>query len=174
MTQFELQIIALILVAFAIGVVIGYFLRTRVFPPFADEGAGITLESRQKRPAHALLRGGAGAKSKAPAKTAAGNAAKPAAKPASKAEESPGPKSGDELKAAAQPSAAADNLQEIKGIGEVLEKKLKAMGIDRFEQIAKWTDDDIAEVDEQLNFRGRIQREKWVEQAQELAKRQQS
>jgi len=54
----------------------------------------------------------------------------------------------------------------------VLEKKLNAMGIERFEQIANWTDGDIAEVDEQLNFRGRIQREKWVEQAQELAKRQ--
>ncbi len=159
MTEFELQIIALILLAFVIGVVIGYFLRARVFPAVADEREGITLESRQERPAHSLLRGGAATKAKGGAKPAAAKAQKPAPKP----EEKPKP--------AAKTNAAPDNLQQIKGIGAVLEKKLNAMGIERFEQIANWTEDDIAEVDEQLNFRGRIQREKWVEQAQDLAKR---
>ena len=166
MTEFELQIIALILVAFVIGVVIGYFLRTRVFPAVADEREGITLESRQERPAHSLLRGGAATKAKGRAKPAAAKAQKPAEKPAPKPEEKPKP--------AAKTNSAPDNLQQIKGIGAVLEKKLNAMGIERFEQIANWTEDDIAEVDEQLNFRGRIQREKWVEQAQDLAKRSQS
>lgn len=169
MTEFEFQIIALILVAFIIGVVIGYFLRTRVFPQGAEAGEreGITLESRQERPAHALLRGGA-AKSKSSAKTATAKKTQtPSEKTAPKREkareEKPAP--------AAKTSTAPDNLQQIKGIGAVLEKKLNALGIERFEQIANWTDGDIAEVDEQLNFRGRIQREKWVEQAQDLAKR---
>ncbi|RIA54979.1 hypothetical protein [Dichotomicrobium thermohalophilum] len=167
MTEFEFQIIALILVAFIIGVVIGYFLRTRVFPQVAeaDTGEGITLESRQERPAHALLRGGSATKSKSAAKTASTSTGKkPAEKAAPKRKEKPAP-------AAEKTSSTRDNLQEIKGIGAVLEKKLNAMGIERFEQIANWTDSDIADVDDQLNFRGRIQREKWVEQAQELAKR---
>jgi len=171
MTEFELQIIALILVAFIIGVVIGYVLRTRVFRAAATAGEreGITLESRQERPAHSLLRGGSAKTSKSAAKAAASSApaakkpsGKAGAKNESKGEKKPAPPR--------KPSAAADNLQEIKGIGAVLEKKLNAMGIERFEQIAGWTESDIAEIDEQLNFRGRIQREKWVEQAQELAK----
>jgi len=171
MTEFEFQIIALILVAFIIGVVIGYFLRTRVFPQGTEAGErqGITLESRQERPSHALLRGGA-AKSKSSSKTDAVKKTQPpseknGAKREKTREEKPAPP-------AKKASVAPDNLQQIKGIGAVLEKKLNAMGIERFEQIANWTDGDIAEVDEQLNFRGRIQREKWVEQAQELAKRQ--
>jgi predicted flap endonuclease-1-like 5' DNA nuclease len=164
MTEFEFQIIALILVAFIIGVVIGYFLRTRAFPQGAEAGEreGITLESRQERPSHALLRGGAATKAKGRAKPAAPKAQKPAEKPAPKPEE--------KAKPAAKTNASPDNLQQIKGIGAVLEKKLNAMGIERFEQIANWTEGDIAEVDEQLNFRGRIQREKWVEQAHDLTK----
>jgi len=162
MTAFELQVIGLILVAFILGVVIGYYLRTRVFAaalPAMDED-GIRLESRQDRKAHALLRGGQASKSRSTARASSPAKAKPEPKPSTKT-----PKHS-------QPTAAADNLQEIKGIGSVLEKKLKAMGIERFEQIAAWTEDDIAAVDEQLNFRGRIQREEWVEQAQKLAQRE--
>jgi predicted flap endonuclease-1-like 5' DNA nuclease len=166
MTAFELQIIALILVAFIIGVAIGYVLRTRVFPVGADDAKGVTLESRQERPASALLRGGAASKSARNSPSSASKPQKPATEPAAKRPEKPTP--------ASKTSAAPDNLQEIKGIGSVLEKKLNAMGIERFQQIANWSEKDIAEVDEQLNFRGRIQREQWVEQAQQLAKRQNS
>ncbi len=56
----------------------------------------------------------------------------------------------------------------------MLEKKLNALGIERFAQIAEWTEDDIAQIDEQLNFRGRIQRERWVEQARDLSRSQDS
>lgn len=156
MTGFELQIIGLIVAAFILGVVIGYLLRTRVFPSsHANAGGGVTLESRQSRQANTLLRGG--------------RAAKPgAAKPASKSKEKAAP-------AASKPAnAGPDNLQEIKGIGAVLEKKLNALGIERFAQIAEWTEDDIAQIDEQLNFRGRIQRERWVEQARDLSRSQDS
>jgi predicted flap endonuclease-1-like 5' DNA nuclease len=160
MSEFELQTIGLILVAFVIGVAIGYLLRTRVFPAVeaTGEAGGLTLESRQERQPHSLLRGGKARRStSAAAKPATvGKAAKP--KPA--ADKKP---SGD--------SAKPDNLQDIKGIGAVLEKKLNAMGITRFEQIAAWTEDDVAKVDDTLNFRGRIQRERWVEQARQLAER---
>jgi predicted flap endonuclease-1-like 5' DNA nuclease len=168
MTGFELKIIGLIVAAFIIGVVIGYLLRTRVFPSsHANAGGGVTLESRQSRQANTLLRGGRAAKPGA-AKPSGSASGKSAAKPASKSKEKAAP-------AASKPAnAGPDNLQEIKGIGAVLEKKLNALGIERFAQIAEWTEDDIAQIDEQLNFRGRIQRERWVEQARDLSRSQDS
>lgn len=60
-----------------------------------------------------------------------------------------------------------DALTEINGIGPVIEGKLKAMGINSFAQIAELTPERIAEIDEQLNFKGRIDREEWVAQAKE-------
>jgi len=44
------------------------------------------------------------------------------------------------------------------------------MGVTTFEQIANWSAEDIAKVDEELNFKGRIERDDWVKQAKELAK----
>jgi large subunit ribosomal protein L21 len=85
-------------------------------------------------------------------------AAKPAAKPAAKA------------KAAAPAAAAgADDLKKLSGVGPALEKKLHAAGVTSFAQIAAWTDTDVAAMDEQLSFKGRIEREGWIAQAAELA-----
>jgi len=63
----------------------------------------------------------------------------------------------------------ADNLTRIKGIGSKINQILNEMGIYHFSQIAAWTDKEIEEVDEKLKFKGRIVREKWVEQAKVLA-----
>ncbi len=63
-----------------------------------------------------------------------------------------------------------DNLCRIKGIGTVLDGKLKALGIYYFDQIAKWSDKEISWIDEHLAFKGRVIRENWVEQAELLAK----
>ncbi|GEM_PF-2517919 len=63
-----------------------------------------------------------------------------------------------------------DNLQQISGIGEALEKKLNQMGITRFSDIAGWDDGDIDRFDQKLDFHGRIRRENWVEQARQLSK----
>ncbi len=63
----------------------------------------------------------------------------------------------------------ADNLTRIKGIGSKINRILNEMGIYHFSQIASWTEKEIEEVDEKLKFRGRIVREKWVEQARVLA-----
>lgn len=74
---------------------------------------------------------------------------------------------------AARSKAAAprrDDLKLLSGVGPALEKKLNKSGVQRFEQIAKWTKADIARFDEQLNFKGRIEREGWVAQAKVLAK----
>ena len=55
-------------------------------------------------------------------------------------------------------------------VGPVLEKKLIEAGVTTYAQIAAWTDKDVAEMDEKLSFKGRIEREGWIDQAKELAK----
>lgn len=70
----------------------------------------------------------------------------------------------------ATPEGAADDLKKISGVGPVLESKLNALGITQYAQIAAFTAEDIARVDEVLNFKGRIDRDGWLAQAAEFAK----
>ncbi|MGR3711898.1 MAG: 50S ribosomal protein L21 [Shimia sp.] len=72
--------------------------------------------------------------------------------------------------AVAEAPAGADDLKKLSGVGPALEKKLLAAGVTTFAQIAAWGEADIAEFDEKLSFKGRIEREGWVAQAAELAK----
>ncbi|GAB5376897.1 MAG: NADH-quinone oxidoreductase subunit E [Acuticoccus sp.] len=62
----------------------------------------------------------------------------------------------------------ADNLQQISGIGPVLEKTLHRLGIFKFSQIAAWDQANKDWVGAYLSFKGRIDRERWVEQAQAI------
>jgi predicted flap endonuclease-1-like 5' DNA nuclease len=66
-------------------------------------------------------------------------------------------------------TAQADDLKRIKGIGFQIEKQLNALGVATYEDIANWTSEDIDRVSKSLDFKGRIQRENWVEQARILA-----
>ncbi|ETX27556.1 50S ribosomal protein L21 [Roseivivax isoporae] len=66
---------------------------------------------------------------------------------------------------------AADDLKLLSGVGPALEKKLHEVGITTFAQIAAWTEADVEEFGEKLSFKGRIEREGWIEQAAELAKK---
>ena len=70
---------------------------------------------------------------------------------------------------AATPPVRPDDLKRIRGVGVLIEKRLNAMGVWRYEQIANWTSSDINRVSQALEFRGRIERENWVEQARILA-----
>lgn len=64
----------------------------------------------------------------------------------------------------------ADNLKEIKGVGPKLEDLLNSMGFYHFDQIAAWTESEVAWVDENLKgFKGRVTRDDWVAQAKVLA-----
>ena len=75
-------------------------------------------------------------------------------------------------KAKAAPAAASgegDDLTQLSGVGPALLKKLNAAGITTFAQIAAWTEADVAEFDEKLSFKGRIEREGWIAQAKEPA-----
>ena len=51
----------------------------------------------------------------------------------------------------------------------MIEKKLNTMGYSSYGQIAAWTNDDISKVSTALDFKGRIERENWVEQARILS-----
>lgn len=66
-------------------------------------------------------------------------------------------------------SGVPDDLKRIKGIGVVLEKKLHGLGIINYGQIAGWAQSDIDKMSEVLDFKGRIERENWIEQARILA-----
>jgi NADH-quinone oxidoreductase subunit E len=71
---------------------------------------------------------------------------------------------------AAPREGRADDLKLIKGVGPVLEAALHGHGVFHFDQIAAWTPEDVAWFEENLeDFKGRVVREGWVEQARQLA-----
>jgi len=80
------------------------------------------------------------------------------------------PKKAAKAEAAPAAAAGADDLKKLSGVGPALEKKLLAAGVTTFAQIAAWSPEDVAAIDDQLSFKGRIEREGWIEQAKELAK----
>ncbi len=89
---------------------------------------------------------------------------KPAPEPAAATGVAKAPK---KLKAAK--GGKADDLQRISGVGPKLEKTLHGLGFFHFEQIAGWTPDEVQWVDDNLRFKGRIDREEWIPQAKLLA-----
>lgn len=63
-----------------------------------------------------------------------------------------------------------DNLKEIKGVGPKMERMLNELGFYHFDQIAGWSDQEVAWVDANLEgFKGRVSRDEWVSQAKILA-----
>ena len=85
--------------------------------------------------------------------------AKPAAAKATEAKPA-APKAGK--------AAAGGDLKKLSGVGPALEKKLIAAGVTSLEQVAAWTEADVSKIDEELSFKGRIEREGWIAQAKEL------
>ncbi|MBS3981762.1 MAG: NADH-quinone oxidoreductase subunit E, partial [Rhodobacteraceae bacterium] len=71
---------------------------------------------------------------------------------------------------AAPRDGKADDLKLIVGIGPKLEALCNRLGFFHFDQIANWTEAEVAWVDENLEgFKGRVTRDKWVVQARILA-----
>ena len=122
----------------------------------------------------------------------------PAPAPAAKSSDAPAPKKpaekqADKPKSAAKakPKAAAaadadvaekapetlkearggkpDDLKKLKGVGPKLEATLHELGFFHFDQVASWGPEEIAWVDSRLKFKGRIERDGWIEQAKLLA-----
>lgn len=185
----------LLLIALMIGIVVGRWLKKRLYrqvPTFefdpvtrndprsaipqslTEQSERISSQSKRstskgasksKRAtgskASSQIKTGAGAKTNSKTKTAATTQA------ASKSQAVSKPQQISKSKPAAKP----DDLKLLKGVGPVLEKKLNAEGITNFTQIAAWKKADIAGFDAKLNFRGRIERDGWVAQAKNLAKK---
>jgi predicted flap endonuclease-1-like 5' DNA nuclease len=62
-----------------------------------------------------------------------------------------------------------NNLSKINGIGPLIEAKLNSIGIYTFEQVSRFNEDDIDAVTHLIEFfPGRIERDKWVQQAKDL------
>lgn len=63
-----------------------------------------------------------------------------------------------------------DDLKLIWGVGPKLEAMLHSMGVFHFDQIAAWTEENLAWVDQNLgSFKGRAVRERWIVQGKVLA-----
>ncbi|MEL7486595.1 MAG: 50S ribosomal protein L21 [Pseudomonadota bacterium] len=88
--------------------------------------------------------------------------AKPSGKKAS-------PKKTEAKEEAPTAAAGGDDLTKLSGVGPVLAQKLADNGVTSFAQIASWGPEEIADFDEKLSFKGRIEREGWVDQAKKLA-----
>ena len=61
-----------------------------------------------------------------------------------------------------------DDLTRIKGIGAVIAARLRKLGITSYVQIAGLSDTEIEKINSELNFKGRVEREQWIQQAQEI------
>ncbi|SMP30582.1 NADH-quinone oxidoreductase subunit E [Shimia sagamensis] len=94
-------------------------------------------------------------------------AAKPKAEKAETKSDKPKAKKPAPKKAAK--ADAADDLKQLKGVGPALEKKLHENGVTSFAQIAAWGPAEIEDMDDKLSFKGRIERDGWVDQANLLA-----
>lgn len=110
----------------------------------------------------------AGAPKKAKAEKPAAKAEKPA-KAEKAAAEKPAKAEKPAAKAKPAKDAGGDDLKQLSGVGPALEKKLHENGVTTFAQIAAWSDADVADMDDKLSFKGRIEREGWIAQAKELA-----
>ncbi len=61
-----------------------------------------------------------------------------------------------------------DDLKLISGVGPALEKKLHALDVKSLTDVAKLTKADVTRIDEALSFKGRIDRDNWIQQAKDL------
>ncbi len=87
-------------------------------------------------------------------------------KAAPKAAKAAAPKAAAATEATSAPDAS--NLSLISGVGPAIEKKLRAAGIESWNDIAAWDDAAIEKWDAELKLGGRATKEEWVDQAKEL------
>ena len=93
------------------------------------------------------------------AKKPAAKTQKPKAEPATEAE----------APAFTRPDGEPDDLKKLPGVGPATEKKLNALGVTQYAQIAAFTAEEIEQVDAALNLKGKIEQDDWPALAKELA-----
>ena len=152
------KMLALLLIATAIGAAIGWLLRgardREALAAQQSRDAARLRDLRAQRDA-AEARLAELAKSQAPLAVAPlGIAAAP---------------DGKAPRAMAQPPDGGDDLRQIAGVGPKIEGLLRELGLWRFQQIVDLTPENVAWLGERLRFKGRIEREDWIGQAKILA-----
>lgn len=107
----------------------------------------------------------------APIPPAADAAAAPLAAPVTPPEAHPAAASGERLAPFLdRPAGEPDDLRILKGVGDRFAAQLNDIGVYHVRQIAGWSPEEEAAADARLgNFRGRIARDRLVEQATLLA-----
>ncbi len=105
----------------------------------------------------------------APAKKAAPKKAAAKAEEAAPAAEAPAAEAAKPANLLDAPKGEADDLTRISGVGPKLLEKLNDNGVYHFWQIQEWGPAEIAFMDDQLSFKGRIERDEWIKQATEFA-----
>ena len=134
---------------------------TMAAPVMAEAAPAAFMSAPMADAAPAPAKAARVAKPKAAKPVAAKVAAKPAAPKVVKAKNPDGP-----VRLSAPRMGKADDLKEIEGIGPALEKLCNSLGFYHFDQIAGWSDADIAWVDANMKtFKGRIVRDKWIAQS---------
>ncbi len=184
----------LLLIFFLVGCVIGWVLRAKIFKPNqvtdGAEGKGtdsiqgskavgtpMTAVSTAKKP-KTVAQDTAPAAPSIPLKTQPSDTSEKPGTPGKPKQHKPALAAVPDEKSATatqKPDALsaprdgkADDLKKIKGVGPKLESTLNGLGIYHFDQIAQWTRTEIDWVDDYLSFKGRIDRDKWISQAEEL------
>lgn len=155
------QIVLCLLVAFLLGLALGWLLWGRRETIVADDRPLLDARARIGRLEAELDACRAEAATPAPVAPIASTPA-PSATPAP-----------------SKPAAAAlfgapadrpiDDLKVISGIGSVIETQLAGIGVTTYRQIANFSADDVERVNQAIEvFQGRIEREDWVAQARRL------
>jgi large subunit ribosomal protein L19 len=67
-----------------------------------------------------------------------------------------------------KPKGEADDLTQINGIDANLAARMKQLNLYKFEQIADFSDEDIANVEGALSIDGRVEKQDWIGQARAL------
>ena len=62
----------------------------------------------------------------------------------------------------------SDHLSDLKGVSTAVEKKLNALGVYTFKQIALWDDEHLTEFATRLGLTERLRREHWIDHAHKL------
>lgn len=177
MTYLLTQMFLYLLVAFLLGLLLGWLLWRYGKPTDAEIDAMRAENTRLRSDLDTCNMKTARLEAQAEAPRAAPAAAAPAAvmaaAPAAAVEAEPAP-----VAEASKPEGlsgprggTADELQLIHGVGPKMEGMLHNLGYYHFDQIANWTTAEVAWVDDNLEgFKGRVTRDKWQPQAKVLAR----
>ena len=172
MSHYVIELIIWMLVAFFIGCLIGWLLRSR-FGRAEEPTAAYTPPAPLAKPVEALVSAVPSVAPLAPVALTPPTLPNPidadvmAPLPASAV---PGLVRMERPKGLeAARGGKADNLQIVSGVGAKNEQVLHNLGFYHFDQIARWTPQQVAWVDDHLKFGGRIEREEWIAQAKLLA-----